>query len=124
MSSTDLILLPDDPQSIPKPILGSGTGQESRFFQWARGKPCHCGCSQRNTAGVVRRGFGVATGLLPICLLAVVPKCPACLAMYVALGTGISLSMQTASQLRIGMIVLGVVSLGFVYVISRRTYLR
>ena len=47
-----------------------------------------------------RRSHKIARWSLPTLVLALLPKCPACLAAYVALGTGISLSVATASLLK------------------------
>ena len=51
--------------------------------------------------------------LMPAVLLTIIPKCPVCLAGYIALGTGIGLSVSTATYVRIGLILLCVVSLGY-----------
>jgi len=60
----------------------------------------------------------------PTLILALLPKCPACLAAYVALGTGISLSVAAASVLRTLLISACVVTLGWVFVGAVRLDLR
>jgi hypothetical protein len=49
--------------------------------------------------------------LLPAFLLAIVPKCPFCLAAYVALGTGIGLSVTSARFLHISLLCAGIIPL-------------
>jgi hypothetical protein len=58
-----------------------------------------------------RRGFALAKCSLPTLILVLLPKCPACFAAYVALGTGISVSAASVSILRTLLIVLCVTSL-------------
>lgn len=50
------------------------------------------------------RSVKFARWSLPALVLALLPKCPACLVTYVALGTGISLSVAAASLLRTSLI--------------------
>lgn len=44
--------------------------------------------------------------VVPAALLALMPKCPLCLAGYIALATGVGLSFAVASWLRLGLIIL------------------
>lgn len=46
------------------------------------------------------RALQTARWALPATLLAVLPKCPICLAAYIAVGTGIGVSITAASWLR------------------------
>jgi len=54
----------------------------------------------------------------PSVVLVLIPKCPVCLAGYVALATGMSLSITTATYVRILMIILCVGSL--LYLVVKR----
>lgn len=54
--------------------------------------------------------------LLPSVTLVLLPKCPLCLAGYIALGTGIGLSVPGATYLRLVLIVLCVITLFYIAV--------
>jgi len=59
-----------------------------------------------------RRSFTATRWSLPALVLIVLPKCPACLAAYIALGTGLSLSMAASSYLRMALLVLCSAAIG------------
>ena len=61
----------------------------------------------------ISRSVELGCWLLTGTLLALFPKCPACLAIYVAIGTGIGLSISMAWYLQTGLMILCVVSLAF-----------
>ena len=64
---------------------------------------CHA-ASQQKTPTRLRRVREALAWLLPSALLAFAPKCPACLAAYVTLWTGLGLSFSAATWLRWAML--------------------
>ena len=88
-------------------------------------KPCGCRPDPRcagesagvstgkatRSRGVLRRGGELAGWVLPTATLALMPKCPACVAGYIALLTGIGVSLPVAAFLRWGLVVLCLASL-------------
>ena len=66
----------------------------------ARGSSHKAADGKAHPPSVARRRYAWAKCSLPTLILALLPKCPACFAAYVALGTGISLSVAAASVLR------------------------
>jgi hypothetical protein len=69
--------------------------------------PCRCQTA-RDTArrpASRRRRIGEILGwIFPTTALALIPKCPACVAAYVALATGIGISVPAATHLRTSMV--------------------
>jgi len=65
------------------------------------------------------RGRGEIAGwIVPSATLALLPKCPACVVGYVALATGLGVSVTTAAHLRTLVVILCMASL--VFVVARR----
>ena len=79
-------------------------------------RACCDAASERNTPKWIRRLRDISAWLLPSAGLVLMPKCPACLAAYVALGTGLGVSFSTATYLRWVVLFLCVASLLFLIV--------
>jgi hypothetical protein len=70
-------------------------------------------CCQ-NRSSLTRRFFAAAQWVVPGTILALLPKCPACLAAYVLLWTGVGLSMSAAGIVRTSLLVLSIAMLAYV----------
>jgi hypothetical protein len=87
-------------------LVTSGAGERSKAGERiAEGGP--------HRPSFLRRSLDLTPKIIPVAILAVLPKCPACLAAYLALGTGIGLSLTAATYLRLSLIVACVASLIF-----------
>jgi len=62
-------------------------------------------------AGWTRRILSLFEWALPVTVLAVMPKCPACVAAYVVLFTGIGLSFSAAAVVRWSVIAISISTL-------------
>lgn len=70
-------------------------------------------CCSTGRATRLHRGVEAIEWAAPGAILAVLPKCPACVAAYVALATGVGVSVSAATYLRTGTIVVCAASLLF-----------
>jgi hypothetical protein len=61
-----------------------------------------------------RRFLNFVGWIVPTAILALIPKCPACVAGYAVIGTSVGFSLSAFAQLRLALIVLCVVSLSIV----------
>ena len=91
-------------RSIPR----EGRSQLRRL-QSARSADVNVSCPQSLT--LWRRCLDIAGWLVPAAILTALPKCPACLAMYVAIGSGFGISVLAATYFQLLLVTLCVASL-------------
>ncbi len=95
---------------------------------------CPCSCGEDHAADVIAqapsrralgsRFIGLVDWAVPVTVLALVPKCPACVAAYVLLLTGVGVSVPTATAVRWVLMGLGVTLLVVLSVRDGRRILR
>jgi len=71
-----------------------------------------CGSATRG-ASPLRRARGIAAWIIPGATLVLMPKCPLCVAAYVALFSGVGITAACASNLRMALLVLSAATLVF-----------
>jgi hypothetical protein len=82
-------------------------------------KTCNCeNRSQTMAAGApaspYRRLLNFVGWIVPTAILALIPKCPACVAGYAVIGTSVGFSLSGLAQLRLAIIILCLVSLSYI----------
>jgi len=65
----------------------------------------------RRSSSLWRRGGTIAGWILPGATLALLPKCPVCVAAYLALVSGIGISVTTAAYVRTSLLMMSATTL-------------
>jgi hypothetical protein len=79
---------------------------------------CSGGCV--GCGSIVRQAVDLGGWIVPGAILALIPKCPMCFAAYIALWTGIGLSLSAAIYLRASLLVMSIALILFLAVRSVR----
>ena len=73
----------------------------------------HC-CEIAPKTSRRRRSLDAAGYVVPSAILVLLPKCPACIVAYLAMGAGIGVTLTTAATLRVILLVVCVACLALV----------
>lgn len=73
--------------------------------------PC-CNANRHKSHGLARRLSHVTPSVIPGILLLLLPKCPMCLAAWLTLATGLSISATAVGWLRLTLVLLWIAGLG------------
>ena len=87
-------------------------------------KSCNCETEARTMGGgagtppyrrssFLSRFLSLIGWIVPSAILALLPKCPLCLAGYAVIGTSVGFSLSTMVHLRLALVILCVASLSF-----------
>ena len=87
-----------------QPALVRSINQQPREVSM---NPDRC-CENSRPRTFARRCVDVFGWIIPGAILALLPKCPMCLAAYIALWSGIGLSFSAATHLRVSLLMLSV----------------
>jgi len=79
-----------------------------------------CSGSRVGCESVIRRAVDLMGWIISSAVLALVPKCPMCFAAYIALWTGLGLSVSAAIYLRASLLVLSIALILFLAVRNAR----
>jgi hypothetical protein len=71
-------------------------------------------------SGALHRAWRSIQWLVPATVLMLIPKCPLCVAAYVALFTGIGITVSTARCIQVLMLAISLTSLAYLAVRHRR----
>ncbi len=98
-------------EAAPDPVGSQPAGPRPR---WSKSG------ERKRPAGLIGRAWRSIQWLFPATLLVLMPKCPLCVAAYVAFFTGVGVSVSTARWIRILMLVFCLTSLAYLAIRSWR----
>ena len=88
-----------------QPALVRSINQQPREVSM---NPGWCCCENSRLRTFPRRCVDVLGWIVPGVIMAMLPKCPMCLAAYIAIWTGVGISLSAATRLRVALLVLSV----------------
>ncbi len=81
-------------------------------------------CENRKARRFFWRSIDVGGWIIPGAIIALLPKCPMCLAAYLTIWTGIGLSLSAATHVRVWLVILCVGSILFMATRNTRRLIR